>query len=522
MRLINVYTLELRDFVQDVPEYVTASHRWKEGEEANMHDVRNKVNTDKSGYQKMEGFARFIREQLQAEGIEWLWIDTCCIDQSNPAEVTEAVNSMFCWYSNAALCVAYLADVDEATEQSTLGKRHADGQRKVDSPRTFEACEWFRRGWTLQELLAPSLVIFLSSTWEVIGHKGDCEGLLGAGPALEPQISRIAHIPEDVLRDYSNSKRITLEQKLAWTAGRQTKKDEDMYYSLLGLFDVRMWLCYGEGAQSARERLVRKIDKSGGDKRLDEITSWLSAPDPWSNHHSARERHEPGTGDWILQSNQYHQWKTRTSDLKPVWLYGKAGSGKTILFSTLVEDVRAHCEMKPRTGFAMFYFSFSDKRKQTYEDLLRSIILQLGQEEPALSKLSDYKGSYGSGRAMGLHDLEDLLQCCLDCYDEAYLMFDAFDECSKEERQRVLNYLAQLSDKLDRVHTLTTSREEVDIHDCMVDMEAEEMSLAAHVVENDIRRYIASELANDARLKRFDSTLKDLIETELSQRSDGM
>ncbi|KAK6375649.1 hypothetical protein LTR81_027903 [Elasticomyces elasticus] len=416
---------------------------------------------------------------------------------------------MFRWYSNAEVCIAYLADVGSA-----------EGQRK------FEDSAWFCRGWTLQELLAPHVVIFLSNTWQLIGHKGRGAVTIGGirirgGPALEPQVARITHIPETVLHDYSKSKKLTPEQKLAWIANRQTKKEEDMYYSLLGLFDVRMWLCYGEGAESARQRLVREIDNlTRQDDRISKVASWLSAPDPRSNHYSARGLHEAGTGDWMLQSPQYQQWKD--GDVRHLWLCGKVGSGKTVLFSTIANDVRNHCEVTPRSGFAVFYFTFTDEQKQSYDDLLRSLIYQLGCKDPILSTLFQAH-QQSSQDTLSPRDLNRMLKICIESYDRVTLMLDALDECPEGEvRESVLEHLEQLSAEYTNIKFLATSREVVAIHDLMKELAAEAVILSSHLVDRDIRRYVSNELARDRRLKKLDASTKLLITTELSQRSDGM
>ena len=92
--------------------------------------------------------------------------------------------------------------------------------------------------------------------------------------------------------------------------------------------------------------------------------AWLSPPDPWPNHDSARRRHEPDTGHWLLKSEQYGKW--RAGLVRHLWFHGKAGCGKTVLCSTVIEDIRSYCECRPNAGFAMFYFTFSDKQKQIY------------------------------------------------------------------------------------------------------------------------------------------------------------
>ncbi|KAK3070886.1 hypothetical protein LTR53_009657 [Teratosphaeriaceae sp. CCFEE 6253] len=249
MRLLNVQTLGFTQFHRKVPRYIAASHRWKAGSEAMIGDIQNRRNTDKSGYTKVTGFARYIREHIRE--VEWLWIDTCCVNQDSLVEVDEAVNSMFDWYSRAELCLAYLTDVANASDEHEFGRS-----------------EWFRRGWTLQELLAPKLVVFLSSGWEVIGHKGgrgrtlrSTDAICIEGPPMERQVAATTKIPECVLHDYAQSERYTTKERLAWMAGRDTTRIEDMYYSMLGLFRIRLTLHYGEGLESARKRLLEEITK---------------------------------------------------------------------------------------------------------------------------------------------------------------------------------------------------------------------------------------------------------------------
>lgn len=248
MRLLNVRTLKFSEYSEDVPKYAIASHRWKAGTEATIKDVRNKRNTDKDGYVKLEGFAKYVRENIYH--VEWLWIDTCCVNQDSSQEVTEAVNSMFRWYSNAEVCLAYLADVSNAEDE-----------------REFRGSEWFRRGWTLQELLAPQMVVFLSASWDLLGHRGGdgwtrSGNQIACGCALEPTISMITGVPEGVLYNYSRSMSFSTDERLSWISGRKTMKEEDMSYSLLGIFNVTMPVIYGEGAKKARERLMKEIWKA--------------------------------------------------------------------------------------------------------------------------------------------------------------------------------------------------------------------------------------------------------------------
>jgi len=155
MRLLNVNSLKFAEFRDhNRPCYVAASHRWVDNHEATFQDIRDGCNTNGKGYEKVKAFAEYIRKNMTA--VEWLWIDTCCINKDSAAELSEAVNSMFEWYHNAKLCLAYLADVETSDDLSS-----------------YEKSKWFERGWTLQELLAPRTVVFVTKGWQVIGYKGD-------------------------------------------------------------------------------------------------------------------------------------------------------------------------------------------------------------------------------------------------------------------------------------------------------------------------------------------------------------
>ena len=153
MRLLNIRSLQFQEFSSDdIPPYVITSHRWfPEGEPA-YKDVLKAKNTGSRGYKKIEKFCEFVKNTKDSRwiGCDWIWIDTCCIDKRSSAEVSESINSMFAWYGNACVCLAYLADVRplSAGEDAVLGD--------------IRQSEWFRRGWTLQELLAPRCVVFLN------------------------------------------------------------------------------------------------------------------------------------------------------------------------------------------------------------------------------------------------------------------------------------------------------------------------------------------------------------------------
>lgn len=130
-----------------VPEYAILSHTWgSEAEEVTFQDLVNGTGKNKTGYEKI----RFCAKQAECDDLRHFWVDTCCINKSNQAELSEEINSMFCWYQNAARCYVYLADVSDI-QQSELAWESS-----------FRKSKWFTRGWTLQELLAPASVEFFT------------------------------------------------------------------------------------------------------------------------------------------------------------------------------------------------------------------------------------------------------------------------------------------------------------------------------------------------------------------------
>ena len=252
------------------------------------------------------------------------------------------------------------------------------------------------------------------------------------------------------------------------------------------------------------------------------IVEWLSPPNPWTNHASARQRHEAQTGTWLLQSDQYRKWRTGSTSC--LWLYGKAGCGKTVLCSTVVEDIQAQYENNANIGHAVFYFSFSDSQKQSYESLLRSLVAQLGWKEPGLSKLL-HASEKPNPSLPGPDELEKILLSTVGSYNEVYLSLDALDECPEDGdvRQNVLQCLERLSQKAPNLRVVATSRYETsEVRESMEILRADPISITARSVDADIRKYVTSQLSRDRKLCRLDTATKELIEETISQKADGM
>jgi hypothetical protein len=257
MRLLRVSSDEvvLEPFEQkELPPYAILSHTWGEdGEEISYQELVG----DSDEYKKKAGYAklRFMIDQVKKEGLEWLWIDTCCINKESSAELSEAINSMYHWYQTAAVCYAYLDDV------SSRKRKRSDATLTPSWQEQFQKSKWFTRGWTLQELLAPRQVKFFDRNGAFLGTKGD----------LKRTITSITKIPEAVL-DGDSLENYSIAQRLAWAASRQTTRAEDRAYCLLGLFGVHMPLLYGE-RENAFIRLQEEIIKKSNDQT---IFAWKS------------------------------------------------------------------------------------------------------------------------------------------------------------------------------------------------------------------------------------------------------
>ncbi|KAK7452675.1 hypothetical protein VKT23_012073 [Stygiomarasmius scandens] len=244
MRLINTSTLRVVQFLgMDIPSYAILSHTWG-NEEVVLNEMQAEGRTEttrgKSGYEKIQKSCEIAHQQ----GFEYVWNDTCCIDKESSAELSEAINSMYRYYGSSGVCLAYLADVS----RDELGGNNF----------SFRNSRWFTRGWTLQELLAPSKVLFYDKDWLEIGTR----------TGLAVLISAITGIPVSVLQGNQDPKACTVAQRMSWAAHRNTTRVEDLAYCLMGLFGVGMPTLYGEGAIRAFIRLQEEIIKYNDDTTI--------------------------------------------------------------------------------------------------------------------------------------------------------------------------------------------------------------------------------------------------------------
>ena len=224
----------------NVPPYAILSHTWG-AEEFTFADLQDEDARKKIGYRKV----RFCGEQAEKDGLRYFWVDSCCIDKKNSTELTEAINSMFHWYRGAIKCYVHLSDVSASAVGSSA--EHCQSAWEAD----FRKSRWFKRGWTLQELLAPADVAFYSLQHHQLGTKNSLCSL----------IHDITGIPKLALRGQPLDT-FAPNEKWKWVAGRETTVEEDEAYCLLGIFDIYMPLIYGERRDSAMRRLRKELGVS--------------------------------------------------------------------------------------------------------------------------------------------------------------------------------------------------------------------------------------------------------------------
>jgi Heterokaryon incompatibility protein (HET) len=279
MRLLNSTSLLFRNFENEdeFPPYSILSHTWEQAH----HEVsyQDMMTPDRSQLVNKRGFQKILKsaEKARKNDIQWIWVDTCCIDKSSSAELSEAINckiipscayeklnseylAMFKWYQKSRECYVYLADVDlprlPSSDYDEEDKRYRWFMQTKKS-------RWYTRGWTLQELVAPRFVQFYDQNWNLMGTKNRHRDAL----------HEITKIPIDVLSG-GNPHAKPVAQRMSWAAKRQTARKEDIAYCLLGIMDVNMPLLYGEGGERAFLRLQDQIISSYDDDQS--IFAWTA------------------------------------------------------------------------------------------------------------------------------------------------------------------------------------------------------------------------------------------------------
>jgi hypothetical protein len=430
-----------------LPHYAILSHTWgTDTEEVTFADLAKGDSRHRPSDKEISGYKkiRFCGEQAQQDGLQYFWVDTCCIDKSDKAELSHAIQSMFRWYQNATKCYVYLSDV--STEQTKAGGLSTEFTWEP----AFRSSRWFTRGWTLQELLAPSIVEFFSQEWKRLGDK----------ISLKSLIKKITGIPYEAL-DGAHLSQFSFDERLRWKGDRQTKREEDAWYSLSGIFNVEIAPAYSEGAASAFRRLKDEIDK------LNLCIRDIHGTDPRDD----KKRIEVTKGGlladsyrWVLNNTTFQQWQQGLhSGL--LWVKGDPGKGKTMLLCGIINELQ-----KATTDVTVSYFfcQATDSRINSATAALRGLLYMLVDQQPSLAlyvrKKYDYAGRSLFEDANAWVVLTEIFaDVLLDRHlRPTYLVIDALDECVTE-LPMLLDFVAKQSSACPRVKWIVSSRNWPDI-----------------------------------------------------------
>jgi tetratricopeptide (TPR) repeat protein len=344
MRLLHFDALGrpvLTDFRgKTIPPYAILSHRWS-GSEILFNDVQSEAYREKEeSYKKLV----FCAKQAALDKLQYFWVDTCCIDKWNLAELSKAINSMFQWYKNAARCYVFLSDVSVSTT--------TEPTQRSDWEASFRTSAWFTRGWTLQELIAPVSVDFFS-----------CEGYrLGDKASLDQLIHKITNIPLAALRNCPLD-HFTTSERERWAENRRTTEAEDTVYCLLGILGISMPTVYGEGKESAWSRLQAEIEAAAS------VPSII----PFSQNHHFVGR-EPQLAE--LEEKLFSNEQTTTTQA----IVGPGGTGK----SQLALEV-AHRAMQNNKDCSVFWIDASNEENlyQSYAGVAQKLSVQGWNDDQA-------------------------------------------------------------------------------------------------------------------------------------------
>jgi hypothetical protein len=417
----------------DIPPYAILSHTWgADGDEVTFADLQTGNGKTKPGYKKI----LFCRKQARQDGLRYFWVDTCCINKNDKAELAFAIRSMFRWYRNAARCYVFLSDVPgTATYTSDAAESIA-----------FRQSRWFTRGWTLQELLAPPAVYFFSQDGDELGSK----------LSLLSVLRKITGIPEDALQGTPLSD-FTVNKRVSWNEHRTTKLPADKAYSLMGMLGVELSPFDGETLAEAMKRVLDEVDKQN--KCIQDIRQ----TDPRNDKKRIEDTKGGlllGSYRWILDNTTFKEWHGDQHS-RLLWVKGDPGKGKTMLLCGVINELQSSI---PRTALLSYFFcQATDSRINNATAVLRGLLYMLMHQQPSLASHVRKKHDHaGKSLFEDVNAWVALSEIFADVLQDAslsttYLIIDALDECVTD-LPKLLAFIAKQSSASSRVKWIVSSR----------------------------------------------------------------
>ncbi|KAL6152442.1 hypothetical protein ACJBU6_09310 [Exserohilum turcicum] len=523
----------------DIPPYAILSHTWgADGDEVTFADLQTGGGKTKPGYKKII----FCGEQARRDSLQYFWIDTCCIDKANKAELAFSIRSMFRWYRDAARCYVYLSDVSDQPLPVTSGDHDSRWllwiwmlsifysmsrwygstiqryfySRNVpctsvgsDPVRNEQKAElalknsrWFTRGWTLQELLAPSIVEFFSREGTKLGDK-----LL-----LAEEVREVTGIPSRALQGEPLSY-FSVHERVTWIEHRTTTILADRAYSLMGILGVSLSPIDGENLAEAMKRVLDEVDKQN--KCLQDLCP--------SNPRDDKKRIEETKGGllagayrWVLDNNTFRQWQ-QDPDSRLLWVKGDPGKGKTMLLCGIIDELQ-NLTLKP-TLFSYFFFQATDTRINSATAVLRGLLYMLVHRQPSLASHVRRKHDYaGQSLFEDANAWVALTEIFADVLQDAslgttYLIVDALDECATD-LPKLLSFIAKQPSASSRVKWIVSSRNWPDIEEELERTEHKmrlSLELNAESVAAAVDVFIQQKVCRLAQEKRYTLEVQDAV-----------
>ncbi|KAF1361606.1 HET-D [Lizonia empirigonia] len=474
----------------DIPPYAILSHTWgADGDEVTFADLQTGNGKTKPGQEKI----LFCGKQAQRDNLQYFWIDTCCIDKANKAELAFSIRSMFRWYRNAARCYVYLSDV-------SIGSDVVRSERPPEF--TFKESRWFTRGWTLQELLAPSTVEFFSKEGAKLGDK----------LSLAKELHEVTDIPCSALHGEPLSD-FGVKERIMWIEHRTTKIPADRAYSLMGILGVSLSPIEGESLAEAMKRVEDEFDKQNkcfrdlcpsnprhDKKRVEETKGGLLA----------------GAYRWILDNNTFQQWQ-QEPESRLLWVKGDPGKGKTMLLCGIIDEL-PNLTPKP-TLFSYFFCQATDSRINSATAVLRGLLYMLVDQQPSLAvhvrKKHDREGGSLFNDANAWVALTEIFAAVLrdTGLSTTYLIIDALDECTTDQL-KLLRFIAEQSSASSRVKWIVSSRNWPAIEEQLERAEHKtrlSLELNAESVAAAVDVFIHQKVDHLAREKQYEEDLRHAV-----------
>jgi hypothetical protein len=531
-----------------IPPYAILSHTWgADMDEVTFADLKTGNGRTKPGYKKIV----FCGEQARHDSLQHFWVDTCCINKANKAELAFAIRSMFCWYRNAARCYVYLSDISNqplvvdrghpdsqwlvwtwmlsvlfsllgwygSTMQHFFHSRHVPcpyissdlvySQQKPES--MLQHSRWFTRGWTLQELLAPSTVEFFSK-----------EGIkLGDKLSLAKELHGITGIPISAMQGKTLSD-FDVQKRISWSDYRTTRLPADWAYSQMGILGVSLSPIDDESPAEAMKRVLDEVDKQN--KCVQDLRP--------SNPRDDKKRIEETKGGllmdayrWVLDNNTFQQWQQDPKS-RLLWVKGDPGKGKTMLLCGIIDELQ---NSTPRSTLLSYFFcQATDSRINSATAVLRGLLYMLVHQQPSLvSHVRNKHDNAGKSLFEDSNAWFALTEIFTEVLQDAnlsttYLVIDALDECVTDQ-SKLLSFIAKQSSASPRVKWIVSSRNWPAIEEQLKTAEHKtrlSLELNAKSVAAAVKMFVQQKVRQLAQEKRYTPEMQDAVLEHLTSNAN--